>query len=147
MKSVRLRLRGRGWENNMGKLFFNSCAIIAVLLALLTGCATGTHDQGGWFPDGPAVLKTGSPEDIRSEAIATARADIAEGKPRVAWTGGIVAQPTGIPQEYFPLLSKLKLPSVPLPSGCTHPLLQQAAIYAEAYNKEILPYILNSNNH
>jgi hypothetical protein len=33
-----------------------------------------------------------------------------------------------------------------LPSGCTEPLLEQASIYAEAYNGEILAYLLHKQN-
>jgi len=92
---------------------------------------------------GPSILRTGSPREIRTAAKADARADIAAGEPRVAYTGGFACWAVGIPDECGELVKSL--PKVPLPCGCSHPLLGSATIYAEAYNKEILPYLLNKN--
>jgi hypothetical protein len=155
------------------KIFFPQSSTVAkchvfLALALLTGCQTNVNDalatyrtdshlQDGvlliatapayllWIrtAKGPEILRTGTPEEIRTSAAATARADIAAGKPRVAFTGSVASMPVGIPPEYFSLANKL--PKVPLPSGCMATDLEQATIYAEAYNKEILPYLLTSN--
>lgn len=137
-----------------------------LLFALCTGCRTSVNDAvityghdpilqngaiivaaapiyvaGGRVPDGPAILRTGTLKEISDEATATARGDIASGRPRVAWTGGFASQPVGIPFDKWYLIKKL--PTVPLPTGCTEPNLKEAAVYAEAYNKEILAYLLN----
>jgi hypothetical protein len=64
---------------------------------------------------------------------------MAAGKPRVAVTGGFLCLAVGIPDEDLELTKNL--PSVPLPCGCTADHLDQAAVYAEAYNEEILPYL------
>ena len=122
-----------------------------LLLVALTGCVTvqpyslnqtASSDEtmpGVRTAEWPPVLKTGMPKDIRTAAIAAARGDIADGKPRIAFTGGFASWPIGLSADDFKLVKDL--PRVPLPCGCTEPLLQQASIYAEAYNKEILPYI------
>jgi hypothetical protein len=118
-------------------------------IAFLTGCRTpvgesGQFDHMGSLQSGaPAILATGSPEEIRQTAVADARADIAAHKPRIAITGGYAAWPTGVPPEYFEMVRRY--PAVPLPCGCTSAWLKEAAIYAEAYNHQILPYLLNQN--
>jgi hypothetical protein len=127
--------------------YVTSIMTFCICSFLLTGCAhletaetsTSSH-LGDLMPGQPQILETGTPEEIRQVAIADARADIAAGKPRIAITGGIAAWPTGVSEKYFKLV--LSYPRVDLPSGCTSPCLGQAATYAEAYNKEILPYIL-----
>jgi hypothetical protein len=126
---------------------------ILVAFSLLTGCqfleprpikcdrfvSTSEASARGW----PAVLQNGDRQEIQAAAIEDARADIAAGKPRVAFTGGIVSWAVGIPPGD---MDKIKnFATVPLPCGCTEPLLEQAAIYAEAYNKEILPYLITKN--
>jgi hypothetical protein len=141
--------------------------VAALQIAVFTGCKSGVSDAvitygsdrqlqdaalvlvatplylaGVRAPQGPAILKTGTPEEIRNSAITTARADIAAGKPRVAYTGGIASQAVGVPIENLTLVKKL--PKVPLPSGCIDNL-EEATIYAEAYNKEVLPYLISRN--
>jgi hypothetical protein len=112
----------------------SAISLFAFQIVFLTGCQT---------PYGPAILATGSPEEIRQQAIADARADIGASGPRIAITGGFAAWPTGVPEEYFKTV--MRYPSVPLPCGCTSPWLKEAAIYAEAYNLEILPHLLKQN--
>ena len=94
-------------------------------------------------PDQPAILATGTPEQIRQTAIADARADIAASRPRIAITGSIVTWPMGVPDKYLNLVAPY--PKISLPCGCTSTWLKQAATYAEAYNQEILPYLLSQN--
>ena len=94
-------------------------------------------------PGGPAILATGSPEEIRQAAISDARDDIMAKRLRIAITGGIAAGPVGVPEKY--LTAVQRYPTVPLPCGCTSSWLKEAGIYAEAYNREILPYLLNQN--
>jgi hypothetical protein len=126
--------------------------LAAIALSLLTGCQFFERVQKcqlstpaseacarGW----PAVLDYGNRQEIQAAAVADARTDIAAGKPRVAWTGGIASWAVGVPVEYIGLVKNL--PNVPLPSGCTEPLLEQAAIYAKAYNTEVLPYLISQN--
>jgi hypothetical protein len=122
---------------------------LAVQIGFVTGCQTGVNEQGVFnhpshvylSPEWPAVLATGSDREIRTAAIATANADIAAGNPRVANTGGFASWPVGVPEKYFGLVEMF--PKVPLPVGCTSPLLREAGIYAEAYNGEILSYLLH----
>jgi hypothetical protein len=125
----------------------------ALALSLLTGCTffeerpqkcdlpmpAREAQARGW----PAVLDNGNRQEIQAAAIADAQADIAASRPRVAWTGGIASWAVGVPIEDIGLVKNL--PNIPLPCGCTEPLLEQAAIYAEAYNKEVLPYLLHKN--
>jgi hypothetical protein len=112
-------------------------------LALVTSCSTPFREASA---AGPTILRAGSSREIRAAAIVDARADIAAGRPRIACTGGFASWPVGIPPEDFDLVKDL--PKVPLPCGCTHPLLGPATIYAEAYNKEMFPYLLNKDqNH
>ena len=92
----------------------------------------------------PAILATGTSKQIRETAIADARADIAAGRPRIAFTGGFASWPVGVPEKEFELVRPW--PRVPLPTGCTSPWLQQAAIYAEAYNREILSVLRQQRN-
>jgi hypothetical protein len=91
----------------------------------------------------PAILDNGSRREIQAAAVEAARADIAAGRPKVAWTGGFACWAVGVPIEHIGLVKNL--PNIPLPCGCTEPLLEQAAIYAEAYNKEVLPYLISRN--
>jgi hypothetical protein len=125
---------------------------IILILPLLTGCPSvqPCHIQmascdetiqrtAAGSRDWPAILNIGMPREIRTTAINAARGDIKAGKPRIAFTGGFASRPVGVSIDDFNLVKDL--PRVPLPSGCTEPLLQQAGIYAEAYNKEILPYL------
>ena len=112
----------------------------------LTSCAhpieTSNHLED-LAPDDPASLATGSSEQIREAAIADARADIAASRPRIAFTGGIGSWPVGVSEKYFKVVEPY--PRVPLPTGCTSSWLREAAIYAEAYNKEILHYLISNN--
>src|SRR5579864_8868039 len=125
---------------------------IIFILPLLTGCPSvqPCHIQtascnetlqrtAAGSCDWPAILNIGMPREIRTTAINAARGDIKAGKPRIAFSGGIASWPVGVSIDDFNLVKNL--PRVPLPCGCTEPLLQQAGIYAEAYNKEILPYL------
>ena len=122
-------------------------AVLAVQIGFLTGCQTRVNEHGVFnhmsdlTPDEPAILATGNTEEIRKAAITDARADIGANKPKVAITGGIAAWPVGVPEKYFDLVERL--PKVPLPAGCTSPMLREAGIYAEAYNGEILSYLLH----
>jgi hypothetical protein len=116
-------------------------------IMLLSGCQT-RFDESADFnhrsdlqPGGPAILATGSREEIRQGAISDARADIAAARPRIAITGGIAAWPVGVPAKYLDIVQRY--PTVPLPCGCTSSWLKEAGIYAEAYNREILPYLLD----
>jgi hypothetical protein len=154
----------------MKQLFYHKNALIgfAVILLLMTGCKSNPNGEietygndrllqnamlvtaatpfylvGIRTPEGPSVLETGTEEEIRRLALTTARADIAAGKPRIAFTGGFASMAVGVPREHLALVEKL--PRVPLPTGCTTSLLNQATIYAEAYNKEILPYIISEH--
>ncbi len=136
----------------MSSRFLNALSAIALAIfqiVSLTGCQTRV-DESGVFnhisdlqPGGPAILATGRPEEIRQAAISDARADIAANRPRIAITGGIAAWPVGVPEKYFTIVQRY--PTVPLPCGCTSSWLKEAGIYAEAYNHEILPYLLNQN--
>jgi len=138
------------------KLRFNkSVSTISGLHVLfLTGCVHFTSvnraelENSGHMedlaPGEPAVLATGTPEQIRAAAVADARADIATGHLRIAFTGGIAAWPVGVPERDFELVKPY--PRVPLPTGCTSSCLQQAAIYAEAYNGGILPVLRQQKN-
>jgi len=98
-----------------------------------------------WNPelDGPPILKTGTPEEIQRSAIAASQTDIAAGKPQIAFTGTIACMPIGVPPEHLALVEKL--PRLSLPCGCATPLVREAIIYAEAYNKEILAHLLEAN--
>jgi hypothetical protein len=127
--------------------------LAATALSLLTGCQFFGRVQKCQLPapaseararGWPAVLDYRNRQEIQAAAVADARTDIAVGKPRAAWTGGIASWAVGVPVEYIGLLKNL--PNVPLPSGCTEPLLEQASIYAEAYNGEILAYLLHKQN-
>lgn len=115
---------------------------------LLSGCQTTVHESGDFNhisdlqPGSPAILATGSPEEIQQAAVSDARADIATERPRIAITGGIVAGPVGVPEKYLSIVQRY--PTVPLPCGCTSSWLKEAGIYAEAYNREILPYLLSN---
>lgn len=110
-------------------------------VVFVTGCGTLYGPQRCL---GPSILQTGSATEIRSTAIANARADIAASKPRIAFTGGFACMAVGVPEEDRELIKNL--PNVPLPCGCTEPCLEQAAVYAEAYNQEMLPYLLKLKN-
>ena len=112
----------------------------AALILVVTPIVLTLHLLGVRTSEGPPILKTGSDAEIRADAVRAARADMAAGKPRVAFSGGIASWPIGIPQEHWHLVERL--PKVPLPSGCTVPYLAQASVYAEAYNKEMLGYLL-----
>jgi hypothetical protein len=101
---------------------------MVIVLSLLTGCRSE-----------PPVQHGDNSKGIRATAIADAQADIAAGKPRVAYTGGFACWAVGVPPEDIELVKNL--PRVPLPCGCTAPLLEPARIYAEAYNHEILLYL------
>lgn len=124
----------------------------ALALSLLTGCTFFERPQKCDLPmptreaharEWPAVLDNGNRQEIQAAAIADAQADIAARRPRAAWTGGIACWAVGVPVENIDLVKNL--PNIPLPCGCTEPLLGPAAIYAEAYNKEVLPYLLSRN--
>ena len=118
----------------------SKAGLFIIACTLFAGCRT----KSGWIlgtPTGPTILRTGSREQIQETAIADARADIATGKPRIAYTGGIVAEAVGVPSEHLHLMQGL--PTLPLPSRCTDPLVGPASTYAETYNKEILNYLLN----
>lgn len=119
-------------------IFFSGCTH-------LTSCGhpieTSNHPDS-LTPDEPAVLASGILEQIRLAAIADAQADIAASRPRIAFTGGYASGPVGVPEKYFALVEPY--PKVPLPTGCTSSWLREASIYAEAYNKEILPYLLSN---
>lgn len=131
------------------KARFHQYAAAVSFFVFLTGCQTPVNESGVYNhmeslqPGGPAILAMGSPEEIRQTAIADARADIAARKPRIAITGGFAAGPTGVPPKYFEMVRQY--PAVPLPCGCTSVWLEEAAIYAEAYNLEILPHLLKQN--
>jgi len=120
----------------------------SICATFLTGCAhlqkCDIPDDLGALPSGtPAILAIGTSDQIRQAAIADARTDVAARRPKIAITGGFAAWPVGVPEKYFQLVQSY--PQVPLPCGCTSPWLQQAGIYAEAYNHEILPYLLSQN--
>jgi hypothetical protein len=92
----------------------------------------------------PSILKTGSHGQIRDAGKTDARVDIASGNPQICYTGTIVAFPVGVPKKYFDEIRKL--PRVPLPCGCTEPLVGAATIYAKAYNAEIVSYLESKQN-
>lgn len=122
--------------------FTRQKGLLIVLLSLaLSGCAT-MHEL---MPEekGPAILENGSPAEIEAAAITDAHADIAANRPRVAYAGGFAVWAVGIPNEHLHLVKQL--PHVPLPCGCTHPLVGEAQIYAGAYNKVILDHLLKFN--
>jgi len=129
--------------------YWAASMLLSGYVLVFTGCAhfTPVHpaelENSGRVedlaPGEPVILATGTPEEIREAAIADARADIAAGRPRIAFTGGIASWPVGVPEKDFKLVKSC--PRVPLPIGCTSPWLQQAAIYAAAYNREILPVL------
>jgi hypothetical protein len=116
-------------------------------IILISGCQTRVDESGDFKhmselqSGGPAILATGSREEIKQAAILDARADIAANRPRIAITGGIAAWPVGVPEKYLTIVQRY--PNVPLPCGCTSSWLKEAGIYAEAYNREILPYLLD----
>ena len=126
-------------------------AVLVFQIVSFTGCQSRGHEFGDFNhmsdlqPGGPAILATGSPEEIRQAAVSDARADIATERPRVATTGGIVTGPVGVPEKYLTIVQRY--PVVPLPCGCTSSWLKEAGIYAEAYNREILPYLLDDYKH
>jgi len=132
-------------------------ALFSLQAFLITGCAHSDRHQIGLetfhqredlTPEAPVVLATGTEEQIRHAAILDARADIATRRLRIAFTGSIASWPVGVPEKYFKMVEPY--PRVPLPTGCTSSWLREARIYAEAYNQEILPYLIerkNSANH
>lgn len=113
----------------------------SIQTAALTIIAFPLYLAGMGRSKGPSILAAGTSEEIQAAAIAAARADLKASQPKVAHTGTIVAWPVGIPDEHLHLVKNLR--QLSLPSGCTNPLAGAAHIYAEAYNKEILAYLLN----
>jgi hypothetical protein len=119
-----------------------SMGITFIGCAHLQKCEISNHMED-LMPDQPAILATGTPEQIRQTAIADARADIAASRPRIAITGSIVTWPMGVPDKYLNLVSLY--PKISLPCGCSSAWLGKAATYAEAYTPEILTYLLSQN--
>ena len=79
--------------------------------------------------------------EIRACAIAQAQEDIRRGTPHVARTGGRASFAWNIPQDMACHVEHL--PEVPhLPTGCSDPLLNQAQIFAAAYNGELVKHLL-----
>src|SRR5687768_3884064 len=99
--------------------------VLTMSFVFMCGCVTR----------GPKVLSKGSDAEIEAEALRIARADIAAGKPKVCYAGGIVVSAVGVPAESFELVRNL--PRLPLPCGCTDPLTQPAQRFAEVYNTEV----------
>jgi len=87
----------------------------------------------------PPAYLSGDEREIKTRARADALADIASGHPQICFTGGIAAFPMGVPEKYFDAIKQF--PKIPLPAGCTEPLLGVASIYANAYNTEIVHYL------
>jgi hypothetical protein len=94
---------------------------------------------GGCVTRGPKVLSKGSDAEIEAEALRIAKADVAAGRPRICYAGGIVAFAVGVPNESFDLVRDL--PRLPLPCGCTDPLTLPAVHFARVYNTEVLRYL------
>jgi hypothetical protein len=113
-----------------------------LLLSLLfSGCSTTTtpSQAPGFQSTWPAILKSSDRDQIRAAGRTDALADIKDGHPRICFTGGYAAFPVGVSEKYWPVIKNL--PTVPLPVGCTEPLLGPAAEYAAAYNTEIMHYL------
>jgi len=137
------------------RLKFSTVIVLTSLqMLIITGCAdlnngclrpaeTSNHMED-LTSDEPAILATRNPEQIREAAIADARTDIAARRLRIAFTGGIVSWPTGVPEKCFKTVASY--PRVHLPSGCTSSWLTEATIYAEAYNQEMLPALIEDQN-
>lgn len=110
------------------------CCVIAWAVVVGPGCVP----QPQW----PAALLLDSSEQIRSAAAQDALRDIAAGKPRICFAGVGKVQAVGVPPEHLHLVADL--PRVPLPTGVNSPQspVIRAYVYAEAYNRQILQYLL-----
>ena len=108
---------------------FTAFFIAAISLLFVCGCVTR----------GPKVLASGDDAAIKSEALRSAKADIAAGHPRICYAGTILAGPVGVPSDSYDLVRGL--PRFSLPCGCTDPLAIPAEKFAEVYNTEIVQYL------
>ena len=98
-----------------------------MMTLVLVSCVTADY---------PAVLRHGTPDEIKAEAIRIARSDIAANKMRICIAGTRGTCAVGIPSEKEAAIHNL--PQWQMPCGCTEPLAKAGIIFAEAYNREIL---------
>jgi len=87
----------------------------------------------------PEVVLNGAPDEIISEAVAAARADIQAGRPMICQAGGRDPWPVGIRMSDRKLVARL--PVWTLDSDCRSPWLHSARLFAEAYNREIFVHV------
>src|ERR1051326_143121 len=113
---------------------FASHVFLIAVIVWITGCVS----------NGPSILSKGTDDEIRAEAVRTAKADITSGHPRICIAGSIGKNPIGIPPESLDSIKNL--PRWSLPSGCTEPLASKSVIFAGAYNAEVLEF-LGHNGH
>jgi hypothetical protein len=111
------------------RMRLSTLLILVTVLAFACGCVTR----------GPKVLSKGSDTEIEAEALQTARADIAAGRPRVCYAGTVGVSAVGVPRDSLHLVRDL--PRFPLPCGCTDPLAMRAYRFAEVYNTEVVHYL------
>jgi hypothetical protein len=109
--------------------------LVALAVAASAAAAYGLRNE---FT--PTILWRGTPEQIRLAARFAALADIRACHVRI----GSAAMPGYVQRESEEVKSRLRnLPELPVPHRAFSPLKHRAAIYAQAYDEEVIPYFLD----
>ena len=112
-----------------------------IFLLLAASCLA----TSGCVASGPAILRTGTDAQIRSEARRMARADCASGHPRVCLAGTRGLSAVGVSPESAYLVRGL--PELRVPRGdYNEPLAPRGIVFAEAYNDEIVRCLWNAQH-
>jgi len=123
-------LSGNHLNRSWGKKTYVNTSLLAacsVLALILTSCDFGNR---------PAILTHGTPDQIKAEAIQTAKNDVAAGHTRICIAGTVGTWPVGVPKDKMKIIEGL--PEWKMPCGCTEPLAKAGIMFAEAYNTTVL---------
>jgi hypothetical protein len=114
--------------------------MVALVLAAAVAAVFGLR---GEFT--PTILWRGTAEQIRTAARLAAFADIRACHLRICLADEANVMPAYLADEKEEVRFRiLDLPEVSLPHRALSPLKQRAAIYARAYNEEVVPYLVEA---